>query len=373
MSQRNQIIDFIRGYSILSVVLMHCKVHLPIDQSLMSIQWVKLLINSGFYGVIIFFVVSGFLITSISLKRWDNLASINLAQFYKIRFARIAPCLLLVLAISSLLHLENIKGFVLTTTTLQQALFSALTFQINWLREKTGYLAGDWDLLWSLSVEEMFYLFFPLLCITLRKPKYLIMVLLVFVVLGPINRTIYNDNDLWGDYAYLSCMDGIAIGCLAAMFAYRVTSKQMINSLLITGLLLFSFIFFFRKTVFNLGITSINLNVTILEIGIAFILIASRHVNIRGNIAKFFKFKSIQWFGRNSYEIYLTHNFIIILAATLLYQANQAVWLSAIEYVIIVLLSGIIGQMLSTYFSEPLNLYLRTKSFTKEMSYSTHG
>lgn len=373
MNQRNQLIDLIRGFSILSVVLMHCKVHLPIDPSFMSIQWIKLLLGSGFYGVIVFFVVSGFLITYISINRWNNLSSINLGQFYQIRFARIMPCLLAILAVSSLLHLANIKGFVTTTTSLEQVLFSAITFQINYLRAKTGFIAGNLDVLWSLSVEEMFYLFFPLLCITLRKPKYLIIMLFVFVVLGPINRTIYADNDLWSDYAYLSCMDGIAIGCLAAMFANKFRSKRTAFWLLISGLVLFSFIFFFRKTVFNLGITSINLNVTMLEIGIAFILIASQQINIHRNIARFFLFRLTQWCGGNSYEIYLTHNFVVILFASFLYYANQPIWVTAVEYLIIVLAACLLGQIIATKYSEPLNQYLRTKFFARKISYSPEG
>lgn len=370
LSQRNQIIDFIRGFSILSVILLHCKIHLPVDNALMSIGWVKILLNSGGYGVIIFFVVSGFLITSISIKRWGDLASINLAKFYQIRFARIMPCLLAVLAFSSLLHLMNIKGFVLTKTSLEEAIFSALTFQINWLRAKTGYMTGNWDMLWSLSIEEIFYLFFPLLCIMLRKPKYLVMVMLAFIVIAPINRTIYADNDLWGDYAYLSCMDGLAIGCLAAMFANQIKSKRIILSFLISGLVLFSFIFFFRKQVFDLGLTSINLNITLLEIGIAFILIASQQINIHKNMARFMRFSPIQWFGRNSYEIYLTHGILIILAVNFLYQANQPIWLTAFEYLAIVLTSGLLGQAISAYYSEPLNLYLRSKSFRRKLGYS---
>ena len=86
-------------------------------------------------------------------------------KFYRIRFARIAPLLLLLLAVLSLLHLGNVQGFRIPakTTTLPRALFAALTYHLNWLEALHGYLPGNWDVLWSLSVEEMFYLFFPLM------------------------------------------------------------------------------------------------------------------------------------------------------------------------------------------------------------------
>lgn len=370
MTQRNQIIDFIRGFSILSVILLHCYIHLPIEQSLVSVGWVKLLLRSGYYGVMIFFVVSGFLITSISIKRWGDLASINLGEFYKMRFARIMPCLLALLAISSALHLMNIHGFVIHTTTLKQTLFSALTFHINWLRQKTGYLPANLDVLWSLSIEEVFYLFFPLLCIILKNKKHLITILLIFVVLGPFARTVFMTDDEWSEYSYLSCMDGIAIGCIAAMVANYIRSNKVLLSLLTTGLILFSFVFFFRKQAFDIGITSLGLNVTILEIGIAFILLTTQHINVPKYLLRFNGFRLIQWFGRNSYEIYLTHSFIILLAAGVIYYATQPTWLSVIEYVVIVLVSGILGQVIATYYSEPINLKLRTKSLVKTVSYS---
>ena len=79
------------------------------------------------------------------------------------RFARIVPCLLALLVISSLLHLSGI-GYVIYKTTLARALFAALTFHINQLQIWYGYLPVNWTVLWSLSIEEVFYLSYPLLC-----------------------------------------------------------------------------------------------------------------------------------------------------------------------------------------------------------------
>ena len=365
MTQRNQVIDLIRGFSILSVILIHCAIHLPIEQSLLSIVWVKILLRSGYYGVMVFFVVSGFLITSISIKRWDNLASINLYQFYKMRFARIMPCLFALFLISIPLHLMNVNGFVIQNTSLGQTLFAALTFQINRLVANVGYpFPANWDVLWSLSVEEVFYLIFPVLCILLRKQKHLIIVMLMFILIGPFARTQFTDNEIWSDHSYLSCMDGIAIGCLAAIFANKARSRLTLISLLTLGFILFSIVVFFRKFVFNLGITALGVNVTILEISIAFILIASQQIDI-----KLTGFAMIQWFGRNSYEIYLTHSFIIVFAANILASLHQPTWLLSIEYLLIVLSSGLLGQTIATYYSEPLNQLFRAKLSKQAFGY----
>lgn len=363
MTQRNNLIDFIRGFSILAVILLHCKTHLPINNEFLSITWIKWLLESGYYGVMIFFVVSGFLITKTCIKKWSSFQSIQLSQFYLMRFARIVPCLVALLLILSMLHLLNLKDFVIQNTSLQQALFSAFTFQINWLEIKIKtFLPANWDVLWSLSIEEVFYLFFPLLCILLRKQKYLIGVMLIFILIGPFARTTFYSNELWSDRSYFSCMDGIAIGCLAAMIAVKVRSTKLLILPSITGCLLFGVMFFCRKQVFAMGISTHGLNVTLLEIGIALILIATQYV-------QFNRFKIVRWFGRNSYEIYLTHSFIVIFAMNYLYHANQPTWLIAIEYIFIILCSGIVGQTIATYYSEPLNRYIREKKYIKKVGY----
>lgn len=360
IAHRNDVIDLIRGLSILSVILLHCKIHLPVDQFFFSILWVKWLLSSGYYGVMSFFVVSGFLITSTCIRKWENLQSINIGQFYLLRFSRIIPCLVMLCTVLSMLHLIGVKGFIIQNATLQQVLFSALTFQINWLEAKVGYLPANWDILWSLSVEEVFYLFFPLLCLALREQKHLMFVMFALIVLGPLARTQFTDNEIWSDHSYFSCMDGIAIGCLAAMFADKVKSIQLSRSLFVLGILLFGFIFFFRKKAFDVGITSLGLNVTLLGIGIAMIILSTQQINLKW-------FRLVRWFGRNSYEIYLTHSFVVLLGASLLYDSNQPTWLIAIEYLIIVLSSGFLAQFIATYYSEPLNHYLRKRSFVHQL------
>ena len=64
-------------------------------------------------AVIAFFVISGFLITNLSLRRWGSLERVDVRQFYWMRFARIAPCLLLLVALLSFLHLVEAQGFVI--------------------------------------------------------------------------------------------------------------------------------------------------------------------------------------------------------------------------------------------------------------------
>src|SRR5947209_3713299 len=159
-------IDVLRGLCIIAVVLHHINLRIHFRDSSLG-HWIgpaanRVLFWSGYYGVRVFFVISGFLITTWSLKRWGGLRQISLRKFYRMRFARIIPCLVGLLVLLSILDRAGTPFFTINTqhTSLGRALLAAFTFHINWLEARTGYLPAAWDVLWSLSVEEVFYIFF---------------------------------------------------------------------------------------------------------------------------------------------------------------------------------------------------------------------
>ena len=112
---RNNGIDILRGLSILSVILLHFNIRVPFSETFIGAQFPKMLYSllfwSGFYGVCVFFVISGFLITTSALNKWGSLPNINMKQFYSMRFARIIPLLVLLLVVLSTLHLGGVSGF----------------------------------------------------------------------------------------------------------------------------------------------------------------------------------------------------------------------------------------------------------------------
>jgi peptidoglycan/LPS O-acetylase OafA/YrhL len=102
-------IDFLRGLAILAVVALHLRIHIPTKSHFIE-RWPEhlrlIVFGSGYYGVMVFLVISGYLITSISLRRWGSLQSVRPVAFYQLRFARIAPPLLLLIAILIPPHLR---------------------------------------------------------------------------------------------------------------------------------------------------------------------------------------------------------------------------------------------------------------------------
>jgi len=143
--KRNLRIDFLRGVSILLVLIHHFSNAYKLQESSLALilpkQWIIALVRNGNYGVILFFVISGFLITSTSLNRYRKLSNLKALSFYRMRFARIFPCLLLFF---SVVILFNFTPFVriqkeTDTVSLATAVFSVLTFWHNVLMEKFGY------------------------------------------------------------------------------------------------------------------------------------------------------------------------------------------------------------------------------------------
>ena len=319
------------------------------------------LVWNGQFGVQIFFAVSGFLITSTTLKRWGSPARVNLREFYQLRFARIAPLLLILLAILSGLHLGLIKGFVVSQKDggLGRALLAALTFHINLLEARRGYLPASWDIMWSLSVEEVFYLFFPLACRLFRRGKFLLIPLLVLVALGPFARSrAFNPNPVWREYSYLGGMDAIALGCLTALFAARGRLSRTVLwtvSALGTLLLVFSLGFSIRAYIWGLGRN--GLNMTILAVGTCMIIVAfaQRQWRAPRSLTPLLKL------GQRSYEVYLTHVFVVLGLFNLFVVVGKPMKAVPVLFIAAVLLTGILGELVARGYSEPMNRWLRKR------------
>jgi peptidoglycan/LPS O-acetylase OafA/YrhL len=367
VSSQNRLagVDVLRGLCILSVVLHH--IHLRFTTSKFPVNDVlpdtlnRILFWSGLYAVIAFFVISGFLITGLSIRRWGTLPAIPAKRFYRMRAARIVPCLLLVLAVLSTLHFLEVPGAEMYSerASLGRTLVAALTFHMNWLEGAWGWSPPAWGVLWSLSIEEVFYLAFPLVCLLLRSEKALPWALLLLIVAGPINRVIYADVQPWGAYAYLSCMDGMAFGCLAALVNARVTlSHRALRASLVAGALIaMAIVVFCDEDNYHEGLAKWGLNFTLLEIGVALMLVAlGKGV---GNRAMSFGTSWLRALGRWSYEIYLFHMLPLIGLIAWFKQSERPGYAFVVMYAVMLLASIVLGFLVFRYFSEPLNRKLR--------------
>lgn len=155
-SERRGDIQGLRALAVLLVVIYHTRLALP----------------GGFVGVDVFFVISGYVITRLLLGELDRTGRIDFWSFYLRRIRRILPALaaLLIPVVLVTLLLGPIGGQLATArTAMAAALFNANTYLAGVIGDlQTGYFDPKAELnaflhTWSLSVEEQFYLGFPLL------------------------------------------------------------------------------------------------------------------------------------------------------------------------------------------------------------------
>jgi peptidoglycan/LPS O-acetylase OafA/YrhL len=361
--RRLQGVDVLRGLAILFVLMNHVNMRLRFagihyteglpEQLVTSLVW------NGQRGVQIFFAVSGFLITSTSLRRWGSLSEVRPKGFYLMRFARIAPLLLLLLGVLSALHLAQVENFVVPAKTggLARALLAALTFHVNILEARRGYLPGNWDILWSLSVEEMFYLFFPLVAQIFGRRTLFVALLLGFVALGPFARTVLtHGNETWKEYSYLGGMDAIALGCLTALVASRLRfSRAALRTVGAIGVVLLVFSFCFSLEADAWGLERTGLDMTVVALGTCMVIAAVAQKNWKGPrvISPLLKL------GERSYEVYLTHMFVVFGAFGLFVRAGKPMWGVPALFIGVIAAAGLLGEVVARFYSEPLNRLIR--------------
>ena len=359
-------IDLLRGSAILYVLLLHVNLrlviaHIPSTEGLPR-QIVSSLLWNGQNGVQMFFAISGFLITSISLRRWGSLGRINLRDFYRLRFARIAPLLLLLLLVLSILHTTGVSHYVIPheRSSLPRAIFSALTFHLNWLEARHGYLPGNWDVLWSLSIEEMFYLFFPIVCLLCGDKKRFVALLVIFVALGPIARTYWtHGNEIWEEKSYLGGMDAIAMGCLTALLVSRmVFSRRAVRTMVICGAAVLVFCLCCKREAYQWGVGRHGFFMSLVALGTCLIIAVSAQTKWKSPriLAPLLKL------GQYSYEIYMTHMFTVFALFDLFVYLGKPLRLVVPLFLASILASTVLGAIVARMYSEPANRILRGRT-----------
>jgi peptidoglycan/LPS O-acetylase OafA/YrhL len=374
--QRLDRIDLLRGVSILAVIFSHTTIFLPafgvkpgvnISETLY-----KGLFDNGHYGVWMFFAISGFLITLTSLRRFRSLDQLKPATFYRIRFARIAPTLLATLAVLCILDVAKVPFYEIGPQfgQLRSVVFAALTFQINWLQGQYGFLPGSWLVFWSLSVEEMFYLFFPLACLLLRRRwsvPILVALLLLLLRLGPLHRwPAFHASAAWIYMSYLGNMDMIVIGCIFGFGADKLSrvawqrATPLVRGFELLGLLTLLYLAvpswdwthlaFVGRLQWALGRRGLHVD----AVAIATCVLMTGGV-LRAVPGSRWSLP-VRWMGSHSYEIYLSHMFVIFALNpyTLRWKPTLTLWLGTV-----VVMSALLGYLVSLFLSEPANRLLR--------------
>ncbi len=305
-------LDGLRAFAVTGVLLYHA-----------TLNWIP----GGFLGVDVFFVISGYLITSLLLAEFRNQGRIGLGQFYLRRARRLLPALFLLLGVVGLFAVIFLPDEV---TKLRGDIVAALFYSTNWWQifHNLSYFeaVGRPPLLqhlWSLAVEEQFYLIWPLLLTAMfklwhgrRRPMLLatlgIIVLSSGLMIGlSIHRGYPLDHDpsrvYYGTDTRAFTM---LIGAVLAMVwaPWRLSDKLTRGGRLLLDVIGLGSL---------LGLTWMFLNVSefsqdlyrggFLVCSILAAMVIAVTVHPAADLSRLLGLKPLRWIGERSYGIYLWH------------------------------------------------------------------
>ena len=211
-------LDGCRAISILLVVLAHlCET--PAFQAFDP--YARLMYHFGPYGVEVFFVISGFIITTLLLNEERRNGCLSIKKFYIRRAFRIWPvayAYLLVVIVLAWSHVISVAP---------HHFFYAGTFLMNHVQE-TNWFTGHF---WSLAIEEQFYVLWPIVfLLTARRGRLICCCLILFV--APLLRTLAYLYEPAVHramrFSLLFMGDAIAIGCLLALLSKELENSRIV-------------------------------------------------------------------------------------------------------------------------------------------------
>jgi len=183
----------------------------------------------GGFGVTIFFFLSGYLITTLLCREWDQHGRIALGAFYLRRVIRLAPALLITLAAACALNFAGLVGGTIDTATV----LSQLLFFWNYY---SLYIDGSQaidglGILWSLSVEEHFYLIWPALFILFGRKSiglvHIVWLIAAILVWRFVRHFGFGDSE-WVIYILTDTrFDSLLFGCLLALLQQGTTAERL--------------------------------------------------------------------------------------------------------------------------------------------------
>lgn len=296
-------IDGIRTISVSAVMIYHAQFFLG-DHKLLS---------GGFLGVDVFFVISGFLITSLILREVESTGAFSFTQFYLRRARRILPVLLTVMLVSLPVGAWILlpSAFTRMTESLVASLFFVSNHFWNLALGTYGAQSGlkqPFLHTWSLAVEEQFYILFPLIFVTvLMRARRFLLPMMVFLVLGGlVFSQVMTAQDRWLSFYWLpSRMWELGSGALLACLLHRnptLAEKIPLSRYGVAlgmALVLGSMVFVSLRQFLHPGLITVP---TIL--GACLMILCSNPASAATRLLSSAPFV---WLGQRSYSAYLWH------------------------------------------------------------------
>lgn len=348
-------LDGLRALAVIPVVVYHAKIEI------FGVH----LFSGGFFGVDIFFVLSGYLITSILINEMTS-GTFSIMKFYERRARRIMPALFFVIAVCipfsyKLLLPDALSGFF-------KSLIAVSVFCSNILfSSENNYFSSNVDLkpllhTWSLAVEEQYYLFFPIILLTIwrfgRKAVTILLISITIASLFHANTQSITDQT-YSFYSLTTRSWELLVGSIVSIYLSSGNNLNTdsvvakVGGIFGIALILFSMLFF------NKTIPHPSFYTLIPTLGAALIIIFSSKNDLSG------KLLSIKFFvitGGMSYSIYLWHHPIFSFARNI-YNSEP----SAGTMLLLILLTLVLSYISWRYIEAP---FRRKEEFSRRFIFT---
>ena len=332
-------IDGLRAVAVLSVILYH---------------FYPNFIPGGYFGVDIFFVISGFLITNI-INDGIKTSTFSIYKFYDKRIRRIFPTLILILLTS--MFIGNILLYKDELRELNGHVFSSTLFISNFTYfDEINYFARDSIEkpllhLWSLAIEEQFYIFFPLFLVLIKKLRFNLILCIIIATIASMSFFIYFQDAQKAFYMPYSRWWEILIGSIVSI-KYHNNGHKPFQNIITASLIVIIFFSLFKPFDFN---KIFNSQVVII-FSTALIILFSNELS---GMSKVLTSRLMVYIGKISYPLYLWHwpviSFMAIVNTDLYYY----------EKLISLIFVFFISHYTYTYFENKIRY--SKKSFTSPL------
>jgi len=319
-------LDGLRGIAILLVCFYH---------------WNVPGFRGGFFGVDIFFVLSGYLITSILLKEYQYYNNIDFKKFYFRRMLRLCPAFIFLLSVYMVIacFLNNTCNHVID-------ILIALFYVSNWSLTRGTHQPKMIGHTWSLSIEEQFYILWPLsMYVVLKKfgPRVLLIGTFLLALASTCERGIIVGSGYELSYPALARVyfaldtriDCLLYGCLLGIFIHYsnkfMYSKHICFLLQFMGWLGIVFIVVSARDMEKTWVMRYGVCLVAFS---TICLLLSINMPKENRTINFLSSSIFVWFGKRSYGLYLWHYFVIKLF-DLIKHINGRTVLAAITAIII--------------------------------------
>ncbi|EJP6627200.1 acetyltransferase [Staphylococcus pseudintermedius] len=340
-------LDGVRAVAVIAIIIYH-----------LNPQW----LSGGFLGVDTFFVISGYLITSLLLTDYHNTGKIELMSFWLRRVKRLIPAVLfLVMGVIVL-------SLIFMPTEIQKVRadsIAAIFYVSNWwyIMQNVDYFeqfaVQPLKHLWSLAIEEQFYLVFPIVLLSLlsfiRRLKSIRIIFLILLVISMIAMMVLyvpNENVARVYFGTDTRIQTLLMGVLLALvwppFQLKAKVNRQMRTLIDTaGVVGLAILFICFKFVSETN--SILYYGGFFLISTVTLLVIASSVHPSGYFAKFLGNKVFTFIGSRSYSLYLWHYPIIVLIHHQFVQGQ----IPPLVYVVEILLMVLMAEFSYKFIEQP--------------------